>query len=126
MTNIDAFRPRLQLDAVSVRPSSCLALMLLALAPRATGQSITLPYKLPELERRAAQDSCDAVTQYQLGLGYWNEKRWDEAERALRRSVQIEPRYPHAWLALAWLMYARRPKLWKQQMKKGLPDSLVA
>lgn len=100
--------------------------MLLALAPRATAQSITLPYKLPELERRAAQDSCDAVTQYQLGLGYWNAKRWDDAERALRRSVQIEPRYPHAWLALAWLIYARRPKLWKQQMKKGLPDSLVA
>jgi len=97
-----------------------------ALAPQATAQSITLPYKLPELEQRAAQDSCDAVTQYQLGLGYWNEKRWDEAERALRRSVQIEPRYPHAWLALAWLMYARRPKLWKQQMKKGLPDSLLA
>ncbi|HXI95093.1 MAG TPA: tetratricopeptide repeat protein [Candidatus Acidoferrum sp.] len=100
--------------------------MLFALVPGVSAQSITLPYKLPELERRAAQDSCDAVTQYQLGLGYWNEKRWDDAERALRRAVQVEPRYPHAWLALAWLMYARRPKLWKQQMKKGLPDSLVA
>ena len=111
---------------MSVRRAVRLLLFLAVPAPPLAAQGIKLPYKLPELERRAAQDSCDAVAQYQLGLGYWNAKRWDDAEGALRRSVQIEPRYPQAWLALAWLMYARRPKLWKQQMKKGLPDSLVA
>jgi Tfp pilus assembly protein PilF len=111
---------------VTARLALRLSFVLSALVPKAAAQSFNLPYKLPELERRARQDSCDAVTQYQLGLGYWNDKRWDDAERALRLSVQIEPRYPHAWLALAWLIYARRPKLWKQQMKGRLPDSLTA
>jgi tetratricopeptide (TPR) repeat protein len=123
---LTGFGRTFNIDEMTARLALRLSFILSAFGPTAAAQRIDLPYKLPELERRARQDSCDAVTQYQLGLGYWNDKRWDDAERALRRSVQIEPRYPHAWLALAWLMYARRPKLWKQQMKKGLPDSLVA
>ncbi len=77
--------------------------------------------------RLATVDSNDARAHYEAGIAYWAAKRWDDAERALRLAVQIEPRYPQAWLALGWLRYARRPKLWEQLRKpRDLPESLTA
>ncbi len=77
--------------------------------------------------RLATVDSNDAAAQYDAAIAYWAAKRWDDAERSLRLAVRIEPRYPQAWLALGWLPYARRPKLWKRLSKRrDLPDSLTA
>lgn len=77
--------------------------------------------------RLATVDSNDAAAQYDAAIAYWAAKRWDDAERSLRLAVRIDPRNPQAWLALGWLPYARRPKLWKELNKRrDLPESLTA
>jgi Tfp pilus assembly protein PilF len=88
-------------------------------------QRIKLPYKLPELEARAKTDSNDAAAHYNVALGYWNEKRLDDAERSLRTAVSIEPRFAPAHLALAYLPFARRPKLWEELWEGKVPDEAL-
>ncbi len=89
-------------------------------------QRIQLPYKLPELEKRAAADSLDAAAHYNLALGYWNEKRLDDAEKSLRTAVAIEPRFAPAHLALAFLPFARRTKLWGEVVNEEVPQDQLA
>jgi Tfp pilus assembly protein PilF len=84
-------------------------------------QGLKLHVSLSELEARARQDSNDAAAQYDLGLGYWAKKRYDDAERALRVSVTIEPRYAPSWLALGTLPHARRPKLRREMLQGKVP-----
>ena len=88
-------------------------------------QRIKLPYKLPELEARARADSNDAAAHYNVALGYWNEKRLDDAERSLRTAVCIEPRFAPAHLALAYLPFVRRPKLWEELWDSKVPDEAM-
>jgi tetratricopeptide (TPR) repeat protein len=76
-----------------------------------TAQRIDLPVSLGELEQRARADSNDAIAHYNLALGYWNAKRWDDVESALRTSLMLEPRLAVSRLALARLPYIRRPRL---------------
>jgi tetratricopeptide (TPR) repeat protein len=77
---------------------------------------------LTELEQRARQDSLDAAAHYNVALGYWNEKRFDDAERELKTATVIDPRFAEAYLALAYLPYARRPKLWAEEESGRLQD----
>ncbi len=79
-----------------------------------SAQRIKLSQKLSELEASARADSTDAVAQYNLALGYWSKERYDDAERSLRQAVELTPRFAEAWLALAYLAYARRPELWDE------------
>jgi Tfp pilus assembly protein PilF len=107
-----------------MRLRSWLVLPLVAcvsVAP-AAAQRIKLPYKLPELEARAKSDSNDAAAHYNVALGYWNEKRLTDAERSLRTAIAIEPRFAPAHLALAFLPFAQRPKLWEELWEDKLPD----
>lgn len=76
---------------------------------------------LRNLEAAAARDSNDHVAQYELALGYWSKKRWDDAERALNATLAIEPRNAPALLALAHLPYARRPRLWEEVERGEVP-----
>lgn len=98
--------------------------LLLAAAPL-PAQRIKLPVKLPELEQRVKADSNDAAAHYNVALGYWNEKRYDDAERALKMAVTIEPRFAPAHLALAYLPFARRPKLWDEIWDNAVPEDQV-
>jgi tetratricopeptide (TPR) repeat protein len=95
-----------------LRPLAGLVL-LLAPAP-ARAQRVELLVPLAELEARAARDSLDPAAQYDAALGYWVGKRYQDAERLLRRAVAIEPKFAPGYLALAYLPFARRPQLWKQ------------
>lgn len=110
------------------RSRSLLALLAISvlLAGPLNAQRIQLPYKLPELEKRATVDSLDAAAQYNLALGYWNEKRLDDAEKSLRLAIAIEPRFAPAHLALAFLPFARRPKLWGEIVNDEVPQEDVA
>ncbi|HEX7335778.1 MAG TPA: tetratricopeptide repeat protein [Gemmatimonadales bacterium] len=103
-----------------VRP--LLLLTLISLAGPLEAQRIKLPMKLAELEIRARQDSLDAAAHYNVALAYWNEKRFDEAERELRDAAALDPRFAEAYLALAYLPYARRPKLWTEESRDRVPD----
>ena len=109
-----------------MRTRSLLAACLLLAAPLGA-QRLKLSAKLPELEERARADSNDAAAHYNVALGYWSAKRYDDAERELRTAVTIEPRFAPAHLAIAYLPFARRPKLWDELANNEVPaDQLEA
>lgn len=99
------------------------------LAPPAPAQGLKVSTPLPSLEETARRDSNDAAAHYQLALGYWAKKRFDEAGRSLRTAVTIERRFAPAYLALAYLPYARRRKLMEEEFEGRVPpewrDSVV-
>ena len=98
----------------------------LALAPGIlTAQRIKLSASLGALEAAARRDSNDAAAHYNVALAYWNAKRWDDAERALRLAVSIDPRFAQAYLALSRLPYARRGSLWNEVQKGDVPKELI-
>jgi tetratricopeptide (TPR) repeat protein len=99
------------------RALSLLAVLCFLGAPRLAAQRIPVPFPLKVLEESAARDSNDAIAHYFVALAYWNEKRYEEAERSLRLSMMLDPKYAEPHLALAYLPYARRPKLWQERDK---------
>lgn len=102
-------------------------LFWLALAPGSlAAQRATLTVPLGTIEARVASDSMDPAAHYDLGLAYWLKRRFDEAETHLRRAIAIEPRMAQAYLALSYLPYARRPKLWDEADKGKVPAELTA
>jgi len=97
-------------------------LLVLAQPVSLCAQNIKLSSSLPDLEAAARKDSNDAQALYNVALGYWSKKRYDDAERSLRLAVTIEPRFAAGWLALGVLPYGRRPKLREQVSKGRVPD----
>jgi Tfp pilus assembly protein PilF len=94
----------------------CLAALL------ALGRAPALPAQQPDrkppppidtLEARVRADSNDAVVHYELAMGYWSAKRWDDADRTLHQAVSLAPQYSEAYLALSALTFARGEKYWK-------------
>lgn len=108
-----------------VRWHSVLVAILLAPAA-AAAQQVSLTIPVDRLEARAVRDSTDPLVLYDLGVGYWVDRRFDEAEAALRKANAIDPRVPEVQLALAYLPYARRPKLWQEEARRKVPPDLVA
>lgn len=104
--------------AIRVLGPMVLALMLLSAPDTVTAQRVQLAVAMSELEARAGRDSLDPVAHYEAALGYWVDRRYDDAERELRRAVAIEPRFAPGYLALAYLPYGRKPKLWKELDKE--------
>lgn len=87
---------------------------LVSLPGALPAQRVQLTVPLNELVLRAQRDSNDAPAQYEAALGYWVHKKYPEAERALRQAILIEPRTASAYLALSYLPFARRDKLWDE------------
>lgn len=73
---------------------------------------------VPQLESLARQDSNDAMAHYRLAMGYWDRKRWDDAERTLKEALVVAPSYPEAHLALGVLPERRGAGYWKARVKK--------
>lgn len=88
----------------------------------ASAQRFKLPAGLKDLQQVARRDSNDAAAHYNLALAYWNEKRWDDAERSLKAAIAIEPAFASAHLALSSLPYARRPRLYDELAERRVPD----
>lgn len=84
------------------------------------GQARRVP-TIAEAEAIAAFDSLDAEVQFRLAIRYWELKRWDDVERALRRTITIDPRYAPAYLALGYLPYDRRPALYDEERRGRIP-----
>ena len=107
-----------------------LLVVLLGVPTCLHAQRLKLSAKLDELERRAVVDSNDAAAHYNLALGYWKEKRWDDVEHVLKRATAIEFRFADAHLALSFLVTARMGELVSQADRPGdttlLKTALVA
>jgi tetratricopeptide (TPR) repeat protein len=114
------------MKAILIRPVLAATLLLVFGVAPASAQRIKLPLSLQELEARVQADSNDAAAHYNVSLAYWNEKRFDDAEKSLKTAVQIDPRFAPAHLALAYLPYARRPKLWDEVWDREVPSEMVA
>lgn len=98
------------------------ALCLVAIAALSTpagAQRLKLSASLKELEAAARRDSNDAAAQYNVGLGYWKEKRWSDVERSFRTATGIEYRFALAHLGLSFLQSARLEDLADQERKSG-------
>lgn len=106
-----------------LRTTCCIAGLLGAVGSALVAQVSHLRESLPALEAAAHRDSNDAAAQYAVALGYWSAKRFDDAEHALRTAVEIEPRFAPGYLALSYLPFARRPKLWDEVSHGHLSDS---
>jgi tetratricopeptide (TPR) repeat protein len=87
---------------------------LLALATPLAAQQVGIG----ALEARAATDSNDPIAHYDLAMGYWDQKRWNEAERSLNQAIAISPNYADPYLALSQLALKRGDKYWKEREKK--------
>jgi tetratricopeptide (TPR) repeat protein len=66
------------------------------------------------LMRRSVADSNDPMAHYQLAMGYWEKKKWDEAERSLRVATTLSPSFAEGWLALSVLAVERGERYWKR------------
>lgn len=101
--------------------------VVLALLPgSAAAQRAILTVPLGTIEERVVSDSLDPSAHYDLGLAYWVNRRYDEAEEHLRYAIRIEPGLARAYLALSYLPYARRSKLWDEERKGKVPQEFAA
>jgi tetratricopeptide (TPR) repeat protein len=85
-----------------------------------------LPVKLEELERRAKADSNDPAAHFNVALAYWNAKRWVDVERSLRLAITIDPRFAPGYMALHYLPYAQRSRLWDEVGERRVPEEWKA
>lgn len=104
-----------------IRAHRLIPLALAALALPIAAQQRTKPPTIAALEARAATDSLDPSAHYELSLGYWRAKRYDDEGRALRRAIAIDPRYAPAYFSLGLQVYDRRPKLWEEERRRKVP-----
>lgn len=92
-----------------------LVILLLLLTTPLAAQRAKLTVPLNDLLARVATDSNDATAHYDAALGLWLSKDFDRANHHLRQAISIEPSYAAAYLALSYLPYARRNKLWDEE-----------
>lgn len=78
---------------------------------------------LKDVDTWAREDTNDGQRIYVLAIRHWREHHWRQVDSLLRLSLQLEPRYTDAYLALYLLPYARRPSLWNEEGQHRVPDS---
>jgi tetratricopeptide (TPR) repeat protein len=81
-------------------------LIFVAAAGPVGAQKLKIDVPIKELEERAQRDSNDATAHYNLALGYWSKRKWDDADAQLKRAVELDPRFAPAALAMAYLPLA--------------------
>jgi hypothetical protein len=79
--------------------AALLGLLMSASQPGWSQETMT-SWRLDSLVQRARRDSNDATAHYQVAMGYWDRKKWDEAEKALRQALVVAPSYREAHLPL--------------------------
>ncbi|HXO84829.1 MAG TPA: tetratricopeptide repeat protein [Gemmatimonadales bacterium] len=90
--------------------------------PAASAAQFKLPIKLAELEQRVRADSNDPAAHFNVALAYWNAKRWEDTDRALRTAIRLDARFAPAYVALNYLPYARRSSLWEEISENRVPE----
>jgi tetratricopeptide (TPR) repeat protein len=96
-------------------------LLCVTVANEAAAQRIQLPMPVKDMEAASAADPNDVMARYNLALGYWTQKKYDEVETQLKDAISIEPRFALAWLALAVLPFAQQEDLWNETLEERIP-----
>jgi predicted Zn-dependent protease len=78
-------------------------------------------FGIEDMERAVARQE-DALGHYNLGVAYLQAQRFFKAHQALRRALELDPRFVGGWLALANLHLARLP-LSPEEEREGLIQS---
>ena len=89
-------------------------LMVMATSALTTGAQAQRPQPIEPLLQKAVADSNDPMAHYQLAMGYWQRKKWDEAEASLRVATRLYPSFAEGWLALSVLPVERGERYWKR------------
>jgi tetratricopeptide (TPR) repeat protein len=113
---------------LTARPLALGALLVLGATTALLAQQPVRKPSLPSidtLEARARVDSNDAIVHYELAMGYWRAKRWNDADRALHQAVALAPQYAEAYLALSVLPFARGERHWRKVEKDGGKEAVV-
>jgi tetratricopeptide (TPR) repeat protein len=77
----------------------------------------------PQLEARVARDSLDATAHYHLALALWSDGHYEDADVELKEAVSLDPKYARAYLAMGYLVFARRPALWREIPHHEVPQA---
>jgi tetratricopeptide (TPR) repeat protein len=104
---------------VTIRASLAI-LMLCAAVPHVHGQRLVR--NLKAVEEWARQDTNDAHRVYELALAHWQQHHWPQTDSLLRLAARMEPRYADAYLALAYLPFARRTSLSDEVLRDRVSD----
>ena len=104
-----------------MKPIAALMLLLSLAASPVQAQRVVVSEKLDVLEARAQRDSNDAAAQYNVAMGYLSQRRYDDAERALRSAVRLESNFADGYLALS-VVHDADEGYWKR-LKKTSGDS---
>lgn len=113
---------------MSLRLALCLAAAPAVLSNNVAAQGkIEIGVPLGELQKRVVADSNDPAAHYNVALGYWQAKKWDDVDRELRAAIALQPRFAEAHLALAFVPFARdRHMLDDYTSEKTLPENIKA
>ncbi|HXI95245.1 MAG TPA: tetratricopeptide repeat protein [Candidatus Acidoferrum sp.] len=90
--------------------------LLVGAAGMCDAQSLKITESLESLETSARQDSNDAAAQFNLALGYWSKKRYNDAVPPLRRAIAIDPEFAPAYFALALVPIANGSAFQKHEI----------
>lgn len=96
----------------------CLAAGFLAAVPPRLAWAQNARQRLAALQERARIDSNDAVVHYELGVEYFRQKKWDEAEQSWRLASALAPQYAEPMLGLAVLPEHRYDNHWGQLLRQ--------
>lgn len=94
------------------------AILLAAAAPDARAQSMRVTEDPEELDRRARADSNDPAAQYNAAMGWWSRQRYERADSALARAVELDPSFAAGWLARS-VVHDRNDRFWNLVRRRG-------
>ena len=102
-----------------------LSLVLIALCSAATsayGQELPFVNRsIKEMEAWVREDTNDSQRLYYLALAHWKHQDWRQTDSLLRLTIQLDPRFADAYLALGFLPYARRTSLADEEIRHNVP-----
>ncbi|MEM1095425.1 MAG: tetratricopeptide repeat protein [Bacteroidota bacterium] len=102
-----------------------LLVSVVALSTCASGPSITIEERVPDLELLVAADSNDFIAHYNLGVGYLTKERYPEAMASFETAAELNPALWYAFFAMYCTAYAQDEALYEESIA-ALPDSALS
>lgn len=102
------------------------AFLLATLTAPAGAQTASGGPPVDSLLRWAERDSLDARAWFDLGMGYWGRRRYDQADTAFQRAMRLAPHYAEPRFAAALLPFGRGDRYLVDLSHRISDDSMLA